>query len=212
MRNEVIMVGAGGHALSLAEFAGESIYGYLANEENPEMPGEWLGKDSDLLPLVEEGRLFHMAFVYSGWPVMLKRRRLLDSYEKAGARFTSLIAPTAIVTPNSRIGEGSAVMTGAIINRATIGANSIINSGAIVEHDCIVGSNTFVGPGAIIGGFTSIGNNCFIGLGSRIANGITIGDNISIAMGAVVNKNLTEPGIYHGSPLRHSPIPKSSLR
>ena len=203
---EVILIGAGGHAMSLAEFAAENILGYLANEENPDMPGKWFGPDSEAERLAAEGEVFHMAFVYSGLPVMKKRRELIKEYKSKGADFISLIAPTAVVTPNSRIGKGSAVMNGAIVNRAVLGENVVVNSGAIIEHDCRIGDNTFIGPGAVVGGFTKIGENCFIGLGARISNGITIGNDISVAMGAIVTRNLTEPGIYHGNPLKRFKI------
>lgn len=198
----MIIVGAGGHALSLAEFASDLIEGYLANECNPKMPGKWLGNDSVAHKFVCERQKFHIAFVYSKLPRMDSRRKLIDEYKKLGCQFATLIAPSAIVTPGSTVGDGCAVMAGAIINRAQLGENCVINSGAIVEHDCKVGDNTFVGPGAVIGGFTQIGENCFIGLGAKIANGLTIGNNVTVAMGAVVNRNLTEPGIYHGNPLR----------
>lgn len=201
---KIILIGAGGHALSLAEFAGENFAGYLAPSPNPDMPFPWLGDDSKAGSYPE----VHIAFVYAGLPLMQRRRTLIDYYEKSGAKFVSLISPTAIVTPSSRIEEGCAVMAGAIVNRASLGRNVVVNSGAIVEHDCTIGDNTFIGPGAVIGGFTSIGENCFIGLGARIANNITIADNITIAMGAVVNRNLTEPGIYHGTPLRRFPLNK----
>ena len=199
---EVILVGAGGHALSLAEFSADHIRGYIARESNPEMTGEWLGTDEDAAPYIAEGVPFHIAFVYSGLPRMGARERLIERYSEAGARFATLIAPTAIITPKSSIAPGCAVMAGAIVNRATLEENVVVNSGAIVEHDCHIGSNTFIGPGAVIGGFTTIGKNCFIGLGARVGNNVTIGDNISVAMGAVVNRNLTEPGIYHGNPLK----------
>lgn len=199
---EVLLVGAGGHALSLAEFASNQIVGYLAKEDNEKMPGKWLGTDDDAPPFIESGHLFHIAFIYSNLPRMGARRKLIEKYEDYGAKFSTLISPSAIVTPQSVIGEGSAVMTGAIINRANVGRHVVINSGAIIEHDCTIGNNTFIGPGAIVGGFTNIGENCFIGLGAKIGNGLSIADNISVAMGAVVNHNLTEPGIYHGNPLR----------
>ena len=199
---EVILVGAGGHALSLAEFSVLQIAGYLAAKENEKMPGKWLGNDENALPLIKNGNHFHIAFVYSGLPRMQAREKLIEKYQTLGAKFSTLIAPSAIVTQNSIIGEGTAVMTGAIINRANLGRHVVINSGAIIEHDCSIGNNTFIGPGTVVGGFTNIGCNCFIGLGARIGNDITIADNISVAMGAVVNRNLTEPGIYHGNPLR----------
>lgn len=207
--HELILVGAGGHALSIAEFAKDKIIGYLANEEAPDFPGKWLGNDADASKFIEDGHPLHIAFVYAGLPVMLKRRKIISRYEEMGASFATLISPHAIITPNALIGKGCAVMSGAIVNRARLGDYTIVNSGAIVEHDCRIGSNSFIGPGAVIGGFTDIGQNCFIGLGARVGNGLKIGDNITVAMGAVVNKNLTEPGIYHGFPLRRYPIPKT---
>ena len=199
----MILIGGGGHAKSLAEFCHERIEGYLAKEKNPEMTGEWLGDDSVGPELAGKGYKFHMAFIYSGLPRMGKREALIKSYEDSGCGFETLIAPTAIISPNSVIGEGSAVLQGAIVNRSNIGRHCVVNSGAIVEHDCVVGDNTFIAPGVVIGGFTHIGKNCFIGLGARISNNIRISDNITVGIGAIVTKDLTEPGIYHGCPLHY---------
>ena len=203
---EVILVGAGGHALSLAEFAEDCIAGYLANEENPDMPGVLMGSDDDAEIFIKEGKKFHIAYVYSGWPIMKKRDALIKEYKDKGAKFVTLVSPKAIITRSSVISDGCAVMSGAIINRASLGQNVIVNSGAIVEHDCRIGDNSFIGPGAVIGGFTEIGKNCFIGLGARIGNGLKIADDVTVAMGTVVNKNLEEPGIYHGFPLKRFKI------
>lgn len=199
---KVILIGAGGHALSLSEFGREKISGYIAKEQSVNMPGIYYGDDNSALAMIESGFEFHIAFVYSGLPIMAARRKLIEYYEDLGANFTSLVSPTAIITPNSKINKGCALMAGVIINRAELGKHVIVNSGAIVEHDCKIGTNTFIGPGAVVGGFTTIGENCFIGLGARIGNGLKISDNITVAMGAIVNKNLTEPGIYHGFPLK----------
>lgn len=199
---DVIMVGAGGHALSLAEFAGDRIKGYLSEAPNQQMPGEWLGEDKEADKYIDLGLPFHIAFIYSGLPNMKKRKDLIEMYDSKGGKFASLISPSAIITPKSSIGEGCAVMTGAIVNRTRLGMNVVINSGAIIEHDCEVGDNTFIGPGAVVGGFTKIGKNCFIGLGARVGNGLRIADDITVAMGAIVNRNLLEPGIYHGTPLK----------
>lgn len=202
--NKIIFAGGGGHALSLLE-ALESdceAYGYLAPQEASMLPVKFLGNDSDAPKYVANGHPFHIAFVYAGLPVMDKRRALISQYEGFGAIFKSIVASSAIVTRNSLIGKGVAILNGAIINRATIGDHCIINSGAIVEHDCKIGNNTFIGPGVVIGGGVTIGDDCFIGLGSKIKNGITIGSGVTVAMGAVVTHNLSETGIYHGNPLK----------
>lgn len=197
----IILVGAGGHALSLLEFATPQVKGYLDPAEPIGFPVPRLGDDSAAAEFAKAGDYFHISYVYSGLPNMSIRRKIIEEYAKIGANFKSLIAPTAIVTPHSSIGEGCAIMSGAIVNRAKLGDHVIINSGAIVEHDCNIGSNTFIGPGTVIGGFTEIGKDCFIGLGAKIKNGVKIGDNIIVAMGAIVNRDLTEAGLYHGNPL-----------
>lgn len=206
-QNKIILAGGGGHALSLLEAAPLSDFaGYLALAPSAAMPLEWLGDDAEASSLAAKGYLFHMAFVYSGLPVMDKRRALIERYEAAGARFAAIIASTAIVTPNSHIAEGCAVLNGAIVNRATLHKNVVVNSGAIVEHDCVVGANTFIGPGAVIGGAVTIGEDCFIGLGAKVRNCVSIASGVTVAMGAVVTRDLLEPGIYHGSPLRRYKI------
>lgn len=204
MRDKIILVGGGGHALSLLEAIPNLalVSGYLDLRPVGGMDIPYLGDDSRAIEYIRQGSSFHIAFVYCGMPDMEARKRLIGYYDNIGASYASIIAPTAIITPNSKIGEGSAVLNGAIVNRATIGRNAIINSGAIIEHDCVVGENTFIGPGAVVGGHTMIGRDCFIGLGARLKNGIKIAPGTTIGMGAVVTNDIHEAGIYHGFPLR----------
>lgn len=200
----MIFAGGGGHALSLLEAMNDEkeVAGYLAPAPAETMPLEWLGDDSLATTLARQGYLFHMAFVYAGLPLMHKRRQLIDFYENAGASFYSIIAHSAVVTRHSSVADGCAVLSCALVNRASLAQNVIVNSGAIVEHDCIIGKNSFIGPGAVLGGTVSIGENCFIGLGTKVKNGVSIADNITVGMGAVVDRDLVQPGIYHGNPLK----------
>ena len=202
-KKRIVLIGGGGHALSVMEAVNaEDFLGYLSLEPSEHMDLKWLGTEEDIRKWVEKDVLFHVAFIYSGLPVMNLRRQLIERYRQHGAKFTTVVAPSAIVTPRAKLGEGCCVLNGAIVNRATLGENVVINSGAIVEHDCIIGDNSFVGPGAVIGGGVTIGRDCFIGLGACVKNGVSIADGITIAMGAIVLKDLHEPGIYHGTPVR----------
>lgn len=205
---EIILVGGGGHAVSLIESLPENvkIYGYTALAPSPRLPFQWLGDEARQPELARLPYFFHIAFIYAGSPVMAKRRAIIERFEQAGASFATLISPRAWVSPNSRIGEGSALLSGVIVNHAVIGSNVVLNTGAIVEHDCVIGDNTFIGPGAVIGGGVTIGRDCFIGLGACVRNGIKIADDVTVGMGGIVTSDLTEPGIYHGVPLRHHPL------
>lgn len=200
---KIILAGGGGHALSLLESLPPHLeaVGYTAPAPAPSMHLPLLGDDSAAAGY-KDSHLFHIAFVYAGLPVMKKRRNLIDKYTEAGVAFATIISPHAIVTPNSRVADGCAILSGAIVNRAVLAPHVVVNSGAIVEHDCHIGANTFIGPGTVIGGNVTIGEDCFIGLGARLKNGITIAPGVSVAMGATVDRDLLEPGIYHGFPLR----------
>lgn len=54
----------------------------------------------------------------------------------------------------------------------------------------------------MINGDCKIGCQCFIGSGSIIAHGVTICNNTIIGCGTVVIHDITEPGLYVGSPAR----------
>lgn len=194
----VILVGGGGHARSLVENFSDFIGGYLAPEPNESLNLNLLGDDKDAPGLIKTGFLFNIAFVYAGSPSMDKRKTLIDFYKNIGAHFSSLISPAAFISPNSSLASGVAIMPGVIINLAQIGENSIINTGAIIDHDSVIGNNCFIGPGVIMGGFCNVGDNCFIGLGTSIRNGIKIADGVTVGMGSIVTKDITKPGIYYG--------------
>ena len=208
-RDKLVLVGGGGHALSLIEAFQDpdAIIGYTAPAMAANMPLDWLGDDS-VSPILRENHKFHIAFVYAGLPLMDKRRRIIETYENFGADFFSIIADSAIVTRNASVADGCAILNRAVVNRASLGRHVVVNTGAIVEHDCEIGSNSFIGPGAVLGGAVKVGRDCFIGLGARLKNGISIAPDISIGMGAVVSDSLSEPGIYHGNPLRFHPLKK----
>lgn len=203
-RVPIVLAGGGGHATSLVESSDDPslIAGYLAPFESSGMPVSWLGDDSAIDLLAEKGMSFHIAFVYHGLPMMGRRKELIATYTSKGVFFSNIIAPSAIISRNSTIGKGCAILNRAVINRAHLGNHVIVNTGAIIEHDCEIGDNTFIGPGAVIGGGVKIGRDCFIGLGANIINGATIDDGITVGIGVVVNRSLSEPGIYHGNPMR----------
>ena len=95
----------------------------------------------------------------------------------------------------------------ATIQRAVFGSTIIkcgvkIDSHVNIGHNSIIGENSVITLGSILGGSTTIGKNCMIGLGSIIRNGTTICDNVIVGQGSNVVTDITEPGIYMGSPAK----------
>lgn len=199
MNMKKILIGGGGHARSIAEAVGaEKFDGYTALEEAKVPFGvPYAGRDSDILG---ETCAVHIAVGFNNGIRMTLRRKIIDFFD--GVPVFSVISPHAVVTSNSVIGDGSAVMINAVVNRSVLGRHCVVNTGAIVEHDCRIGENVFIAPGAVLCGEVTVGDDVFIGAGSVIRNGVSICSGASVGMGAVVASDLSVPGMYVGYPAR----------
>lgn len=131
------------------------------------------------------------------------REKLFNEMVARGFDFITAIHPTANISPDSTVGKGSVVAQGAIIcTCARIGDNSIINSGAIVEHEDIIGKNVHVGPGVKLAGRVKIGDNSFVGIGAIVKDYITIGKNVIIGAGSVVIDDIEDNTVVAGVPAK----------
>lgn len=193
------LIGGGGHCESLLQALPQGLVplGYTDLAPVDGMPVPFLGTDSEA-----RGPL-HIAVALGSDDSLALRRRVITRFH--GAEFVTIVAPTAIVTPASVIGSGSALLHRVVINGATLGPHCIVNTGAIVEHSAHIGENCFIGPGAIICGGVTIGRDVMIGAGAIIRNNLTICPEAVIGMGAVVTRDITTPGKYAGIPARKLP-------
>lgn len=128
------------------------------------------------------------------------RERLSTEYPM---KYAVAVHPTAILADDVKIGEGTVVMAGAIINPgARIGRHCIINTGAIVEHDCIIGDFVHVSPGVRMAGDVKIGRMSHIGVGASIIPKIVIGENVVVGAGAVVIRDVSDMKKVVGVPAK----------
>lgn len=125
------------------------------------------------------------------------REVLYERFKQAGYQFLTVISETAIVSKYATLEEGVQVLPGAILNACHVGESSIINTGAIVEHDVTIGKHCHIAPGATICGNVSVGNNVHIGAGATIIQGIDIGDGAVVGAGSVVSRNLAPREIHY---------------
>jgi sugar O-acyltransferase (sialic acid O-acetyltransferase NeuD family) len=131
------------------------------------------------------------------------RQAIIDKFDQDNLNRATLIHSTAYVDETATINPGT-----------LIGPFCSVFSSAVVKQDCIVGPYSLIGhkttikrnciinPGTMIAGSVTVGENCRFGVRSTVVDKITIGDNILLGAGAVVSKNLSESGIYLGSPAR----------
>ena len=101
------------------------------------------------------------------------------------------------------INEGSFISKGAVLTtNIKLGICCHINLNSTIGHDVTIGDFFTCSPGVNISGNCNIGNNVFIGTNATVKENITICDNVIIGMNSNVNKDITEPGIYFGNPIR----------
>ena len=119
--------------------------------------------------------------------------------------FTTFIHPTAIISQNFDviIGEGSFIGANSIITtNVNIGNHAILNRGNHIGHDCNIGNYLSMMPGSIISGNVNIGDNVYLGTNSSIREKLSISSNTLIGLNGGVVKNITEGGIYVGTPCK----------
>ncbi|QGX64681.1 acetyltransferase [Bacillus sp. ms-22] len=115
--------------------------------------------------------------------------------------FATLIHPDAVISPSSKIGRGTVVMTKAVVQAdAVIGEHAIINTGSIVEHDCLLGAFVHLSPGAVLTGCVSAREGAHIGAGAVVTPGTSIGSWSIIGAGAAVTRDIHDQKVAVGVP------------
>ena len=107
-------------------------------------------------------------------------------YEKAkalGYGFPNIIAPSAYISPYSKLGCGCVVLQNACVqNGASVGDGVLLNAGTEVHCDATVGdyaliyTNSVIRTGATVGNFARIGSNCTICNHATVPDGADILD------------------------------------
>lgn len=131
------------------------------------------------------------------------RRKTAELIRSKGRDIINVIHPTASLSAKVILGTGNFISRNVAVNvLAEIGNNCILNTGSIIEHECVIGNNVHIAPGAVLAGNVTIGNNSFIGANAVIKQGVTIGSDVIIGAGSVVIKNISNSIIVVGNPAK----------
>ena len=118
-----------------------------------------------------------------------------------GFTFISVIHPTATIGKNVRLGSGTVIMPGVIIDaNARIGDHCILNTRASLGHDGVMASFSSLAPGVCTGGNLSLGHGSAVCLGCKVIENIRIGSASVIGAGSLVLKNIPDRVLAFGNP------------
>ncbi len=196
--SKFILLGAGGHARSVADVIISSYDkpGIVFFDSNAKGKGSLYG--------FEIVNSFPESFKA---PIIIAigdnniRKRIFD--KSSGMKFGNVISSKAYVSERSKVGEGVFIGNFCHIGpEAEIGDNTIINNSTIVEHEVKIGKHCHIAPNSTISGRCTLGDLVFVGVGATIINNINICSNVIIGAGATVKDHITEPGTYVGTPAK----------
>ena len=121
--------------------------------------------------------------------------------ERLETRFEKAVHPSAIMSPSANVGDGTVVMQGAIVQAcAEIGKHCIVNTGASVDHECVLEDYVHVSPHSTLCGNVHVGEGSWIGAGTTVIPGVKIGKWSVIGAGSVVVRDIPDGVVAYGNP------------
>lgn len=204
---KIFVYGASGHGKVVADILisnrGSEFVGFVDDSK------ELLGIAVMGFPVLGDGEWLRKETSNSSVAVAIgigenrSRQLVSDRCSEWGIELLTLVHSAATVSRTARLGPGTVVMAGGIINpEASVGAGVIVNTGAIVEHDVEIGDYAHVAPNAAMGGASRLGAFSHLGMGAVVLQCVNVGSHVIVGAGAVVVENLPDQVVAMGVPAR----------
>jgi len=227
--HQLVILGGGGHAAVVAESAVRAGWAVVALASagadahacpvsGVELIGDPDGAGLDrIAALVAAGARLHAAVgdgaVRERWFARLQSTGLHGTGLRGTclhgtgidgtSAFATIIDPAAVVSPSASIGAGSFVGAGAIVQaRAVLHECVIVNTRAVVEHDCTVEAFAHIAPGAVLCGSVRVGRRAQVSAGAVVIPVRRIGEGAMVGAGAVVVRDVGANTTVVGVPAR----------
>ncbi|KIL35416.1 hypothetical protein SD71_14040 [Cohnella kolymensis] len=118
-----------------------------------------------------------------------------ESLERRGAKFTSLIHPTAIIGKNVKFGRGCVICPRAVLTcDIRMGSFVLVNLAVTIGHDVRIGDGCTINAHADVTGFTELGIGVFLGSHAVVTPSVKAKDYTKIGAGSVAIRTVP-PGI-----------------
>lgn len=131
------------------------------------------------------------------------RIELMGLLHARGLQLLTVIHRTAFVAVDAQIGGGCQILAqAAVCTHVRLGRGVIVNTGASVDHDCVIEDGAHIAPGARLAGEVLVGERAFIGMGAVVLPRLHIGNDAIVGAGAVVTRSVLAGETVVGNPAR----------
>lgn len=199
--NSLIIIGAGGHGKVIADIAQSNGYDKISFIDDKKKSFNCY-KVVGTLHNIEKLNLGDCEFI-----VAIGNNEARENIQKKltarGFHITTLIHPSAVISPSVKIGRGTVIMANCVINAgSSIGEGCIINTSSTIDHDCIMHNYVHISPGVHVAGTVEVKDRTWIGIGSSIVNNIRICEDCIFGASSVVIEDIFISGTYVGIPVK----------
>lgn len=190
---KLLIYGGGGHGKSLIDLirvlGKYNIEGIIDDGLEPgvEIMGvPVIGSGKDLPRVLEKGVKLAVNAV-GGIGNISRRVEVFTHLIQAGYAFPALVHPTAFVETSAELQQGVQVFPHAYVgSEVTVGFGTIINTAAVISHDCSLGSYVNIAPGTILAGGVKVEEGVLVGMGVTVNLDVCIGAGVMIGNSAVI--------------------------
>jgi acetyltransferase EpsM len=198
----IVIYGAGGHGKSVLDLLNVlDTYQVIGFVDDGVPPGEnimgvpVLG-NKDILPQLYRRGLRLAVNAVGGIGNVSIRQLVFQRMIEVGFDFPVIAHHSAFIEPSAVLSPGVQVFPHAYVgSEVRVGFGSIVNTGAIVSHECILGDLVNISPGAILAGGVEVKDGSLIGMGVAINLQVRVGSGARIGNNATVNTDVPDGGV-----------------
>ena len=205
MKPKLLIVGAGGHGLVVADAALElGLWSEIVFLDD-HVKGDLLIPNCKVLGVIAdvENIIHKYQDIFVAIGDNKRRLALINEFMEKDFNIPIIMHPTSSVSSNAKIGLGSFIAANSVVGvGAKLGKGCIVNTGASVDHENLLADGVHVSPGAHLGGGVQIGKCSWIGIGASVREQASIGEEPLVGPRAPVINNVKDNQQMLGVPAR----------
>jgi len=204
---KLIIVGASGFGREIAQWVEDintvkaewNILGFI--DDNPNAL-EGCHCDHQIIGSIKEWQPKDDEFFACAIAIPSVKYAVVMSLLERGAKFATLIHPTALVNKYAQIGEGVIMTPRSSATADTKIGNYVSVLGPGIGHDATVGDFSTLSGRCSINGHVQVGKMVYIACGVSVAPSKKIGDGAYVGIGSVVISNVKAGTKVFGNPAK----------